>query len=306
MEVQRWITQALLSKVPPHPSSVAFSKGDTLVAAAQAHCECRWLIKLDVKNFFESINEVAAYRVFRSLGYQPIVAFELARICTRLVTGSPFIGKKWRASAPASKFKIGDYSMKSIGHLPQGAPTSPMLANLAMAEFDKALGDLAALNGVTYTRYADDIALSSLNKSFGRNRCQALILEVFVLMAKWGLSPNRTKTRISSPGARKVVLGLVVNGPQPNLTREFKDNLRRHTHFISSATIGPAKHAAARGFSSTIGLKNHVMGLISFAHQVDPGFASERRAELSDVEWPFEKAPVRSGTKLRSREIRGD
>ena len=306
MAVQRWITQALLSKVSPHPSSVAFSKGNTLVAAAQAHCECRWLIKLDVKNFFESINEVAAYRVFRSLGYQPIVAFELARLCTRLVTGSPFIGKKWRTLAPASRFKIGDYSMKSLGHLPQGAPTSPMLANLAMIEFDREMAKIAASKELTYTRYADDIALSSRDKSFGRDKCQELVQQVFVLMGKWGLSPNRTKTRISSPGARKIVLGMIVNGPKPNLTREFKDNLRRHTHFLSSPAAGPAKHATARGFSSTIGLKNHVMGLISFAHQVDPDFAAERRAQLSDVEWPFDTEPIALRAKRRSREARDD
>ena len=48
---------------------MAFSPGDTLVAAASPHCGCKWLVKMDVRNFFESINEIAAYRVFRSLGY---------------------------------------------------------------------------------------------------------------------------------------------------------------------------------------------------------------------------------------------
>lgn len=286
MEVQRWIAQALLSKVPVHPSSVAFSKGNTVVSAAQPHCQCRWLIKLDVKNFFESINEITVYRVFRSLGYQPIVAFELARLCTRCVVGSPFIGKKWRALASRSRFKIEEYSVKALGHLPQGAPSSPMLANLAMVEFDRELASISFNNGFVYTRYADDIAISTRDKSFGRERCQALIEEIFVLMGKWGLSPNRAKTRISSPGSRKIVLGLIVNGPRPNLTREFKDNLRRHTHFLSSSEVGPTKHAFARGFASTVGLKNHVVGLIAFAHQVDPEFAAARQAELSDVEWP--------------------
>jgi hypothetical protein len=143
LKVQRWITQSILSKVQPHPASVAFCKGDTLLAATEPHCSCNWLIKLDVRNFFESINEISIYRVFLDIGYQPLISFEMARLCTRL--GGPSLirsRERWQprlwqwSSIPAYEAWRPDWG-PLMGHLPQGAPTSPMLANLAAREFDK-------------------------------------------------------------------------------------------------------------------------------------------------------------------------
>ena len=81
---QRWIVQNILRYARPHAASYAFSPQKKIKDAATLHCESKWLIKMDVRRFFESISEIAAYRVFNSLGYEPLISFELARICTRL------------------------------------------------------------------------------------------------------------------------------------------------------------------------------------------------------------------------------
>ena len=75
--VQRWINQRILSHAKPHQASTAFAEGCSIKRAAERHCCARWLIKLDVANFFESISEVRVYRVFVGLGYQPLVSLEL-------------------------------------------------------------------------------------------------------------------------------------------------------------------------------------------------------------------------------------
>jgi len=286
MRAQRWIAQRILAEGKPHSASVAYSKGDNIVAAAQPHCDCRWLIKIDVRNFFESINEIAVYRVFRSFRYEPLVAFELSRICTRLGSATRLRSRKRWKAAYRGQLPISAYWHDRMGHLPQGAPTSPMLANLAMHALDKEVTQHARKAGFIYTRYADDLTFSTKERNFTRRAAAHFIGEIYAAMARAGLSPNVAKTRISTPGSRKVVLGLLVDGAEPKLSREFKANLRRHLHYLGRADIGPSGHALARGFDSVIGLRRHVEGLVSYAHQVDPTFAAKCTSFLEEVDWP--------------------
>jgi RNA-directed DNA polymerase len=286
LRVQSWITQRILAEVSPHSASVAYSKGNRLMDAARPHCGSRWLIKLDVRNFFESINEVAVYRVFRSLGYQPLVALELSRICTRM--GNP-TGYRQRNRWLLGRLRtsIDQYRQYRMGHLPQGAPTSPMLANLAVRAFDAHVTKIAGDYGMIYTRYADDLSLSTVSENFDRAKCAKVIGEVYSAMGKAGLSPNITKTRIASPGARKIVLGLLVDGAEPRLPRDFRATFRRHIYYLSKSPTGPAEHAEARGFASIRGMKNHVYGLATFARQIEPVFGDECLARLNKVVWPI-------------------
>lgn len=285
LKTQRWIAQDILSVGTQHHSSVAYAKNCNIVDAARIHCGCRWLIKLDVANFFESFSEIAAYRVFRSLGYQALISFEMARLCTRLGSHTNTrSGKRWRVRQSHS-YKINDYRNCRIGHVPQGAPTSPMLTNLALRSFDQDIENIAVDYGMYYTRYADDMFFSTKDISFNRNRGREIISKLYERMKTEGFRPNITKTRIQSPGARKIVLGLLVDGVAPKLTREFRSKTRMHLHYMRHKEIGPALHAQKRGFDSVMGLKNHVEGLISYANQVQPDLGARWRDEFNKIEW---------------------
>lgn len=285
MKTQRWIAQRILAKVVPHTGSVAFSKGDTLINATSPHCGATWIIKLDVRNFFESISEIAAYRVFRSLGYQALISFEMARICTRQIKSPSYRhSQKWGRRRIREKIFV--YNSAWMGHLPQGAPTSPMLANLAVRSFDSALMILASKYNLIYTRYADDITLSSRDHNFDRDVCRGIIGEVYVQMGKFGLSPNVSKTRIATPGSRKVVLGLLVDGEAPRLTREFRAKMRQHIYYLRKGDASVAFHAKERGFASITGMKNHIFGLAIFARQIEPAYGEKCLSELNKVDWP--------------------
>jgi RNA-directed DNA polymerase len=296
MKAQRWITQAILSKATAHSASVAFSKGDTLVAAASPHCGCKWLIKMDVRNFFESINEIAAYRVFRSLGYQPLVSLEMARISTRLAgPSSRRATDRWRVEV----WRDDDWRWSEVqayqvyrqdwgpllGHLPQGAPTSPMLANLAMRVFDAKASEIARQHEMTYTRYADDLSFST-DRNITKADCGRVIGQIYKLMGMVGLSPNVTKTFVSPPGARKIVLGLLVDGAIPRLSREFRALMRLHLHYLQKADVGPVRHARARGFVSVAGFRNHLRGLATYARQIDIAYGESLLRDLDKVAWP--------------------
>src|SRR5262249_15519185 len=78
--VQRWLATRLLNHVRPHSNSFAYAPDTSIVRCARMHCGCRWLVKMDISRFFESISEIQVCRVFRQLGYRPLVAFQLARL----------------------------------------------------------------------------------------------------------------------------------------------------------------------------------------------------------------------------------
>ena len=287
LRTQRWITCNILAAVRPHSASVAFSPNDSIRAAAELHCSAKWLIKLDVRNFFESISEINVYRVFRHLGYQPLIAFEMTRLCTRVGSPTSFrLAERW-SSDLGRRPVIAAYQAALMGHLPQGAPSSPMLANLAVREFDAKVTEIAATHGLTFNRYADDLIFSTPSRDFARKRCSTVIDEVYQAMWGAGLSPNITKTVVSPPGARKIVLGLNVEAATPRLPREFKDRLRQHLHYLLRPDVGPIHHARAKGFVSTLGLKHHLQGLVSFARQIEPEYGRSCAESLAVVRWPI-------------------
>ena len=228
-----------MKRLPVHAASHAFIKGSSIKKCAARHCGAKWLIKIDIKDFFGSISEIQVYRVFRSVGYQPLVAFELARLCT-ITPGERSLRNylpHWHVRKP--NFKIPTYQRKLLGYLPQGAPTSPNLANLIMLDRDEKLTALARDFGLNYTRYSDDLCFSSRKKNFGRNQAEQIIPEVYAILNKAGYRPNLRKTKIVPPGAKKVVLGLNIDGPRPMLPKETKDRIRQHLYYLEQ--FGPVQ-----------------------------------------------------------------
>lgn len=282
--VQKWLALYVLNRGDVHVSSAAYAPGSSPVKCAALHCGCRWLVKVDVRNFFESISEIQVYRTFRKFGYSTLVSFELTRLCTRV-----YIRKTRRRSdrvweADPSRYDgIPAYGSWQIGHLPQGAPTSPMLSNLTMHALDSDLTSLAADAGLYYTRYADDLTFSTSEMSFSRVAARRLLSAVMERLRAEGLRANRQKTVIAPPGARKIVLGLLVDGSRPRLRREFKKSLGAHIHFLKR--FGPAQHAERRGFKSIWSMRRHLQGKIAYARQVEPAFADEAERGLAGVDW---------------------
>lgn len=284
LTVQRWINRYVLSLQKPHSASCAYAPGSSAVMCAKHHLGAAWLVKLDIRQFFESISEIQVYRVFRSLGYEALIAFELARLCTRVLVGrsraerAPWIAKVDKYLA------IPRYPNAEIGHLPQGAPTSPMLANLALKGFDASVEKIAGESGLTYTRYSDDVVLSSTDHGFGRKAALGVVAKVHSCMRALGLRPRTAKTIVVPPGSRKVVLGLLVDRSELHLSRQARRKLECHLHYLQK--FGPAQHALRRGFDSISGLREHVLGLICYAEHVDPGFGKEMRSAFQMVQWP--------------------
>jgi len=283
LKLQRWIDHFILDHLEADEASFGFSKGSRIRDAAALHCGASWLIKLDIESFFESVTELQVFRIFHKAGYEPLVSLELARLCTRYRKDKGFRGMKWRAHPKHTT--IPEYNVPWLGYLPQGAPTSPKLSNIALADFDQNVRAIARQHGLTYTRYADDLTLSTRN-DFNRSQASKVIGKVYGQMRSRGFSPQMTKTSVVPPGARKIVLGLGVNSDEPKLTRKFKNMLRLHIHYLTNPNYGPAIHAKHQGNATIHGIRNHVQGLLAFAKGIEPEFSERLNQEFQTVDWP--------------------
>ncbi len=188
--VQRAIHKKILVHVAPHPAATAFFSGRSIALNASHHLGCRYLYKTDVSDFFSSIRAdrirvVLSYR-FSHLS-QPAID-EVIRLTTYNDT------------------------------LPQGAPTSPHLANLVLYSFDDLLTKLCDRLSATYTRYADDIAVSAVDME------TLLIVDGVIRsgLAELGLSQHPAKTRFIGPNVRKIVTGLDVSGETIRPPRKYR------------------------------------------------------------------------------------
>lgn len=284
--VQRWIHENVLLHIRTHPASHAYGPGCTPLACASKHVACKWLIKVDVRQFFESISEVQVYKVYVGCGYSQLVAFELARLSTRCYQRgrSQYASPRWLARR-GGWTSIPTYSSRRLGHLPQGAPTSPILSNCVAYPLDVALEAIAWERGLQYTRYSDDIAFSTASRAFSHSKAQEAIREVYSALSKFGLKPHTSKTIVAGPGARKTVLGLLVDSDRPRLSKRFRDLIVLHLYYLRTA--GPAAHAEKRGFRSVFALRRHIEGLVNYANTVDEVFGASIGAELSAIDWPL-------------------
>lgn len=268
--VQRWIHDEILTKGGVHHASTAFSRGCDPLKNATVHSGARWLVKMDITDFFEAVSERQVYRVFRSFGYRPLMAYHFARLCTRLAERSRKYTKRRWHTGPTR-----------IGHLPQGAPTSPLLANLVCSDLDAQLASLAGNYGCTYTRYADDIVFST--HEFCRERASRLIAEASRALGDRGFTRNRRKTHVCPPGARKIVTGLLVDHESPRLNREFREQILLHLYHVKR--WGLADHCMRRGFRSLVGFRAHLHGLITYAEHIESGFGAKCRAKFDALDW---------------------
>lgn len=284
MHIQRWLNEYILKPIPVHSASSAFTSGSSIQECAAKHCGAKWLIKFDVADFFESISEIQVFRLFKECGYQPIVAFEMARLCTAPTSWkSPRENyKQWRVWRDNKE--IPEYNEKLLGYLPQGAPTSPLISNLVMRECDDKLSKIARKYKLTYTRYSDNLSFSTRSKDFCRKRAQQVTFEVYKALSEAGYRPQYRKTKIIPPNSKKIILGLNVDGVQPRLQKEYKDRIRQHLYFLENR--GVSEHIANRAFDSIWGFKSHLRGMIDYAKMIEPDYAQKCYEKFSKIDWP--------------------
>ncbi len=284
--IQRRLLHELLDRVPAHPAAHGFTRGRSAITHARVHAGQEVVVRIDLEDFFAAVSAARVFGIFRTAGYPEPVAHLLTALCTnavpaavlaRLAARQPRRGHSRRArrpgADPAARHRLA--RRLATPHLPQGAPCSPALANLAAHGLDRRLSGLAAARGLRYTRYADDLTFSGPQGRIRRGR--ELRTAVAAIAAAEGFAVNPAKSTLVTRAGRQQVCGVVVNA-HPNLARPDYDLLKAILHRLR--TEGPPGDAAARGR-----LRAHLQGRVAWASALHPERGARLARELAAVAW---------------------
>ncbi len=256
-EMQRRILRAILDAVPPHDAAHGFRRGRDAHSHAALHAGRAVVVRVDLEDFFLSISLARTAAVLRGAGYASEIAHLLARLCTH------------RTQVPCPLAVLGAYPTEAdlrarrraeglarVAHLPQGAPTSPAVANLCAHGLDARLAAAAAAVGAVYSRYADDLVFSG-GEDFAA-RAHRFVPFVGGVVLDEGFQVNHRKTRIMGRGVRQVVGGLVVN-EHAQVPRATFDAVRATVR--NCIDLGPA----SQNRDGHPDFRAHLRGLVAWA-----------------------------------------
>ncbi len=197
--LQSWILVNILNKIQVSSSCKGFRKGSSTLDNALPHIGSNAILNLDLKDFFPTVSSKQVFNVFKTIGYNNLIATVFTNICT--------------------------YD----GRLPQGSPCSPMLANIVAWTLDLRIQGYVGKRGISYTRYADDLTFSSLNPS----KIIKIIPVIKTIIEDENFIVNHKKTRIASSARAKVITGLIVNEDNVGIGKQKYKELRAKIHHLT-------------------------------------------------------------------------
>lgn len=223
--VQKWILKEILEKIFVSEQAMAFVPNKNgLRENAERHKKNIFLLEMDITNFFGTITEQQVYTLFCNIGYNSKVTGILANLCT--------------------------YN----NYLPQGAVTSPYIANLVCYHMDARINGYCSRKDIVYTRYADDLTFSSDNRML-LNKIEKFIKYI---VTDEGFTINDKKTRYLSNDVKKTVTGITINDDSIHVDKKFKRDLRAQIY-------------------CSIKLKDYqnnsqILGKIAYVNSIEKGF----------------------------------
>jgi retron-type reverse transcriptase len=251
--IQRKLLELLVEKLPVSEHAHAFRRGRSIRTGAEPHVGKRFVLKLDLKDFFPSVTFARVRGLLIAFGYSYPVATTLGVLMTE---------------AERQPVEIdGEVFHVPVGqrHCVQGAPTSPGICNAFLLRLDRRLSGFAKKHGLTYTRYADDLSFSG---EVDRNTVGKFRSVASRIISEEGFVINTAKTRLMGRGTRQTVTGVVVNKTL-GLSRQERRRLRAAAHQLSHNSKSEV----------TNGARAKLEGKIAYLAMLNPQQASQIRYE---------------------------
>lgn len=275
-DIQRRILHEILDWIPAHEAAHGFTRGRSVRSHASEHTGQFVVIRLDLEDFFASIAASRAYGIFRTAGYPESVAHSLTALTTNVVPSGLWMS----LPRPADSRQIDAHHRLgrrlATPHLPQGAPTSPALANLAAFRLDRRLTGLAASLEVSYTRYADDLTFSGpVRLVRAANTLRRAVAEI---AREEGFAVNDHKSLLATRAGRQRVCGVVVN-ERLNVPRYEYDILKAILHH--SRVHGPA----SQNREAVPDFRAHLLGRLSWIESLNPKRGEKLRRQFASIAW---------------------
>lgn len=234
--IQRVIHDEVLKDLPSHTSSCAYKKGCSVKLHAELHKDARYLLRVDFKNFFESI-KASDIRLFADSSFSKHI-------------------DKWTTADTELLVKLSTFK----DGLTIGSITSPLLSDAICYDLDVALFSLSHELGVKYTRYADDLYFSTNKRDvlkFIPKKIQNIINK---LDYPCNLRINHDKTHNSSKKSKMIVTGLTItNDKKISIGRSRKRLIRSQIYNWNNLKLEDRKYLS---------------GYISYIKSVEPSFVN--------------------------------
>lgn len=235
--IQRWLLRNIIEELPFHDSAFAYRKGRNIVDHAKQHVDSAYLLRMDLRKFFPSINK--------------------SDISNYIEDNSDEFNSWFEKDIDVNINLFCSLVCKD-NHLTIGAPTSPALSNALCRELDITLNSLASEEEVVYTRYADDLFFSTKKPDILSGIEHKAEQSIGDLSCPKDLHVNHQKTRHSSKRGRRQVTGLVLGSDgQVHFGRTRKRKIRSMVYKIEILSEKKRKYLA---------------GMLGFAQDVEPGF----------------------------------
>ena len=243
--LQRWLNRNIFGLLPVHEKALAYRRGMGIADNARSHASNSYLLKIDFTNFFPSLkdNDVRLVLERQAAEYLPTLTETDIFVMLQIVC--------------------------KHGALTIGAPSSPILSNAILFDFDCFVTELCHSRHVAYSRYADDLFFST-----GKPNQLSFILEAIRSDLQNRISPrltiNENKTVFTSKKRRRIASGLILT-PDGRLSigREKKRSIRTLIYLYSKGMLPPDDVSYLRGY-------------LAFVNSVEPGFLERVRRKYGD------------------------
>lgn len=243
--LQKYIQKNILENIPCSDFSMAYKKGVSIRDNAKYHINQKYILKMDLKDYFNNLKGSSVYNLFEKIGYDPNVSYILSHLCCL------------------------------NGSLPQGAPTSPYLSNLLTYNLDIDLNNYCKSENrnLNYSRYSDDIVIS------GDFNAKEIIPEVIHIIRKHQLIVNYDKLVVIGQHKKQEVTGIVVND-KIQVSKSYRKKIRQEVYYIK--TYGLEEHLKFNNIKYKYKEKylSSLRGRINHCLQVNPDDVEMRRYKI--------------------------
>ena len=278
-QLQRRVLHDILDAIPPHPAAHAFRPGRSVLSYVAPHTGRDLMLHVDLREFFPSITAARVNALFHTVGYPERIARLLTGLCTNSAPDAALISRDKTEMGSVLGVEVASRLLYRSPHLPQGAPTSPALANLCAYRLDVRLTALAERFDVSYSRYADDLLFSgdhSFEPALTRFRllvCAIALDEGFFIRAR--------KTRVLPSSASQHDAGIVLNA-HPNPPRRDFDDLK--AQLFNCVRFG----AASQNRDVRPNFRQHLQGRIGWMTSINAARGKKLKALFDKIDWTVE------------------
>lgn len=253
--IQSWILENILEDVKISDAANAYVSKKSIFTNAQCHVGYRGMIKLDIMNFFDAINRDDISKIFENLGFSKDVAMLFGKLC----------------------------SNKNI--LNQGFSTSPMLSNIFFYKYDKLiekiLNEKYGKNTFVYTRYSDDITIST-SKTITFDDLMKLSSEIEnLLLPKFKINKMKKKIILGKYPAK--VTGINVFKEYMSVSKKIRRRIKREIHYCEK--FGVSGHLKYVGEYNRQNFFGYLRGTAHFIGNTDKKLALKLLERIDMLEF---------------------